>query len=324
MEEHLIVVPGGLNTDIIGYGVKKIITAGELSMGGELKVGPGGKARNMAQMAAAYLGQCKVAMIGRSSKDPFGFWQVPIRSLEEAGVDTSHVTISDFSEVGCKYPGIALIPVDQKGRNQIYLLPGVNEDFSCRDIDNASILFENPKNQKILLIALEIPLATVKHAIKKAVREGIRVILDPGGINEQIDELMNEHIFLLKPNEHETRVLTGIAIEDFKSAKIAAKKMMAKGIWNILITHGEHGAYLFNKRTSLHIPVPAVNDTGDHDETGCGDQVTAIVAALLAEGHDLAESARLAVLAGTLQFNKIGIQPIGRQELWRSLKRIQH
>jgi hypothetical protein len=33
MEEHLIVVPGGLNTDIIGYGVKKIITAGELSMG---------------------------------------------------------------------------------------------------------------------------------------------------------------------------------------------------------------------------------------------------------------------------------------------------
>jgi hypothetical protein len=40
--------------------------------------------------------------------------------------------------------------------------------------------------------------------------------------------------------------------------------------------------------------------------------------------HDLAESAKLAVLAGTLQFNKVGIQPIGRQNLWRSLKRIHH
>jgi sugar/nucleoside kinase (ribokinase family) len=50
MEDHLIIVPGGLNTDIVGMGVEKLLAPGELALGGKLKIGPGGKARNMAQM----------------------------------------------------------------------------------------------------------------------------------------------------------------------------------------------------------------------------------------------------------------------------------
>jgi len=90
---------------------------------------------------------------------------------------------------------------------------------------------------------------------------------------------------------------------------------LSKGIQNILITHGSEGAYLFNREVSLHIRIPPVEETGNHDETGCGDQVTAIVASCLAEGRDLIESAELAVRAGTLQFYKAGIQPVSRQEL---------
>lgn len=317
MEKHLIIVPGGLNTDIIGYGVEKIIAAGELSLGGELRVGPGGKARNMAQMAAVFLGKGKVAMIGRSSKDPFGFWRIPIRSLNEAGVDTTYVKMLEFKDAGGKYPGIAMIPVDRQGHNQIYVLPGVNEDFSYQDIDSADILFENPGNHKILLLALEIPLTTADYAISKAARAGLRVILDPGGITKlgDVEGVLDEKIFLLKPNEHEAKVLTGISVENFQSAERAAKILIERGIQNVFITHGDQGAYLFNQEISLHIPVPVVEDLGVRDETGCGDQVTAVVAALLAEGHDLVESAKLAVLAGTKQFHKVGIQPIGREEL---------
>jgi len=82
-KNHLVIVPGGINVDIIGLGVEKIIGAGELTLGGKLRIGPGGKARNMAQMAAAFLGTGKVAMIGRTSQDPFGLWKVPLQSLRK-------------------------------------------------------------------------------------------------------------------------------------------------------------------------------------------------------------------------------------------------
>ena len=315
MREHLVIVPGGLNTDIVGLGVDRLLETGELALGGKLKIGPGGKARNMAQMAAAYLGKDKVAMIGRSSRDPFGFWKIPIRSLEEAGVDTTFVKIFSFEEADCKYPGIALIPVDKQGRNQIYVLPGANEDFSKQDVDEADMLFEDEEAKKIMIIALEIPLETAKYCIEKASLNGIRVVLDPGGVKSPLKDILNDRIFLLKPNEHEAKILTGLPIHDYKSAGKAAKVLLEKGIQNVFISHGAEGAYLFNKETSLHIPVPSVEDSGTYDETGCGDQVTAIAAACLAEGKDLIEASKSAILAGTLQFHKEGIQPVSREEL---------
>ena len=315
MKDHLIIVPGGLNTDIVGLGVEKLLAPGELTLGGKLKIGPGGKARNMAQMAAAYLGDGTVAMIGRSSKDPFGLWKIPLQSLNDAGVDTTFIKILDFDEAGQKYPGIALIPVDEKGRNQIYVLPGVNEDFSTQDVDEAQKLFENEGKKKILLLALEIPLETAKYCMQKAASNGIRVVLDPGGISAPAAEIFDEKIFLLKPNEHETKILTGLPVDDFESAKKASDILLSKGIQNVLITHGAEGAYLFNRDVSLQIRIADVEDSTVRDETGCGDQVTAIVASCLAEGRDLIEAAELAVRAGTLQFTKAGIQPVSRQEL---------
>lgn len=316
MKDHLIIVPGGLNTDIVGLGVKKLLAPGELTLGGELRIGPGGKARNMAQMAAAYLGEGKVAMIGRSCRDPFGLWKIPIQHLEKAGVDTAHIKVLDFEESGRKYPGIALIPVDEKGNNQIYVLPGVNDDFSSSDVDEAQELFENTGAQKILLLALEIPMETAEYCLDKAVSSGMRVILDPGGISGPVDKLMDERIFFLKPNEHEARVLTGQEVDDFDSARKASELLLSQGVQNVFITHGTQGAYFFNKDVSLHIRIPDVKDSGIHDETGCGDQVTAIVASCLAEGRGLVESAEMAVKAGTLQFYKAGIQPVSREELF--------
>ncbi|GAB4363163.1 MAG: ribokinase [Calditrichia bacterium] len=316
MTQPLIIVPGGLNTDIIGLGVERLLQPGELTLGGELRVGPGGKARNMAQMAAAFLGKDQVAMIGRSSKDPFGLWKIPIEALKNAGVDTSFVKIYDFHTAGNKFPGIALIPVDRQGRNQIYVLPGVNADFGIEDIEDASPLFENPQSRKVLMMALEIPLTTAQYAIDKAAKNNIKVILDPGGISHPIDELLNENIFLIKPNEHETQILTGIPVSDFQSAKNAAEKLLDKGIQNVLITHGFRGGYFFNGDIHEHFPPPSLPPGEIRDETGCGDQVTAIIAALLTEDRPIEEVVRLAILSGTLQFQRAGIQPITREDLF--------
>ncbi len=323
MTNHLVVVPGGLNTDIIGLGVDRLLGAGELTLGGELKIGPGGKARNMAQMAASYLGKGKVAMMGRSSRDPFGLWKSPLMSLQKAGVDISFVKILEFDEAGQKFPGIAIIPVDKSGKNQIYVLPGVNADFCRQDLDQADILFENPDRQKIMMLALEIPVDTVRYALEKASQKGIRIILDPGGISEAVDDILDEKIFLIKPNEHEVKMITGLSVADFSSAKLAAEVLLGKGVQNVLITHGARGAYLFNNEISMHLPVLEAKESKIRDETGCGDQVTAIMAACLAEGRDLVSAAKLAIIAGTMQFHRAGIQPVEKAELFETHHMLQ-
>jgi ribokinase len=317
---HLVIVPGGLNVDIVGLGVNKIIGAGELTLGGELRIGPGGKARNMAQMAAAFLGTGKVAMIGRTSQDPFGLWKVPMQSLDEAGVNTRYIKILSFEEAGRRFPGVALIPVDKEGKNQIYVLPGTNEDLSKKDIDEAQELFE-ADDRKIMIIALEIPMSTANYCIEKAASSGIRIILDPGGVSGTIDEILDQRIFLLKPNEHEAQILTGVQVVDMETAGNAAEKILARGVANVLITCGDRGGYLFSSEHSLHIPCPEVHDSPIHDETGCGDQVTAIVASCLAEGRTLLDAAYSAILAGTLQYYRAGIQPVNKKEMSHAERR---
>ena len=77
MNKIIVIVPGGLNTDFIGLGVDKLLGPGELTLSGELRIGPGGKSRNIAQMTAGFLGRGTVAMIGKTTRDPFGFWNCP-------------------------------------------------------------------------------------------------------------------------------------------------------------------------------------------------------------------------------------------------------
>ena len=169
----------------------------------------------------------------------------------------------------------------------------------------------------MLMMALEIPLETAYYAIQKAHAEQIRVVLDPGGISKPINEILDEKIFLLKPNEHEIEILTGMKVTDLSSARRAAEALLKRGIQNVFITHGSRGGYLISPYIAEHIEIPHVSLSGTKDETGCGDQVTAMVTAALAEGRDLLVAARRAITAGTLQFYRSGIQPIEREILDR-------
>ncbi len=327
-EDLQIIVPGGLNTDLIGLGVDRLLGPGELTLGGSFHVGPGGKARNMAQMAAEWLGAGKVAMIGKTVSDPFGLWKVPFDALTSAGVDTRYIKVLDFEASGRVFPGIALIPVDESGKNQIYCLPGINGDFGPADIRSAEPLFADIRQPAYLMLALEIPESTAAEAIALAGRHGIRVVLDPGGIKarrsggdaenglggEERRSIVGEGVFLIKPNEFEAEILTGEKIDGFESAGKAARILLNQGVEYVMITHGAKGAYLFGKGISRHIPIPEIAGTGTQDETGCGDQVTATLTACLTEGLSVEQAAEIAVRAGTMQFYRKGIRPVKKEE----------
>lgn len=311
------IVIGSLNTDLVATGIKKFPGPGEHVYGKELRIGPGGKSRNIADMIAHLVPPNSVAMIGRTVRDPYGLWKLPVDALIKSTVNTDFINVSDYSE-SQKLPGIALIPVDENGNNQIFVLPGISNDFSISDIDNAEPLFEAARRNKgILALTLECPLETAKYAVKKANEFGLKVIFDPGGIeaNTNLNTLIESGIFLIKPNEHEAQMLTDIEVIDFDTAKTAAQKFHEQGIKNVLITAGVHGAYLSTESQQIHIPIPEIKAGDEKDETGCGDQAMAALCASLQEGKSLEETAKLAVLAGTLQFHKIGIQPLDREEL---------
>jgi len=314
---------GGLNTDIIATGVSTLLKSGELTRSGKLVIGPGGKSRNMAQMMAAYCGRNIVAMVGRTSKDPYNLWQVPCDALKKAGVITDYIKVMDMGETG-KFPGVALIPVNRKGENEIYCIPGINDDFCPADIDDAAPLFESAaKNDGILAMSLELPLETAVYAAKQAITLGLRIVVDPGGIEKGIDyaPLLKNAIYLLKPNEHETEILTGIAVKNMDSAGRAAEIFFSMGIQNVCVTHGSKGAYLFTGGNKIHLHASEEPEARQCDQTGCGDQTMAVLCSEIISGRDLTDACRIAMIAGALQYSRIGIQPVTRAELEQYIRR---
>lgn len=311
------IVIGSLNTDLVATGIKQFPKPGEHVYGKELLIGPGGKSRNIADMLANLAPKGSVAMVGRTVKDPYGLWRQPIDALAKVGVNTDYVNVLDYEAVN-KLPGVALIPVDQQGNNQIFVLPGVSDDFSVGDIDAAAELFKTvAANNGTLVLTLECPLETATYAVQQANKQGLKVMFDPGGIEAENDlsELIAAGIYLIKPNEHEAKMLTGIEVTDYDTAKQAAKKLQEQGVTNVLITVGVNGAYLFSSEAQTHIPIPDISAGDEKDETGCGDQTMAALCALLQDDKPIKEAAELAILAGTLQFHRTGIKPVSKSEL---------
>lgn len=316
------IVIGSINTDIVGLGFPGLLKPGEIGYGTRMKVGPGGKSRNIAQMLATLLGSARVAMIGRTTQDPFGLWRPPVDALIEAGVDCSGIRFVRFDhESG--WPGIALIPVANDGSQQIYVIEGVNAQFSEEDLDKSDHLFRAAaRNKGLLALTMEIPMDTAIFGIKKAKTHGLRVMMDPGGTRQGLDisPLITNDIFLFKPNEQEATLLTGIEITDHESAVKAARQLVAMGPEHVLLTRGERGALLASKDGEVHIECPKLQLSDTRDATGCGDQTMATFCATLLRGKDIPSAANLAVLSGTLQFFREGIMPVKEHELAAAAK----
>jgi ribokinase len=288
-----IIVVGSSNTDMV-VKADKLPAKGETVIGGKFLMNPGGKGANQAVAAARLGGQ--VVFVTKVGNDIFG--KQAVQGFGREGMQTTFVyTDADHPS------GIALIGVDATGENSIMVAPGANAHLRSEEVMTA--IQANP-GAGWLLIQLEIPMATVKTAIRQGALRGLKVILNPAPAPAQplSSELLG-HLFVITPNESETELLTGIRVTDLHTARQAAEHLFAQGVANVVITLGSRGVFVKNASVSKHIPAPVVEAL---DTTAAGDVFNGALVVALAENQPIEEAAAFACQAAALSVTRMGAQ----------------
>ncbi|WNZ86302.1 ribokinase [Pseudomonas sp. P108] len=287
-----VVVIGSLNMDLVTR-APRLPVGGETLIGHSFATVSGGKGANQA-VAAARLG-AQVAMVGCVGNDDYG---VQLRNaLLAEQIDCQAVsTVNDSS-------GVALIVVDDNSQNAIVIVAGANGAMTPAVIDRFDAVLQAAD---VIICQLEIPDATVGHALKRARALGKIVILNPAPASRPLPADWFAAIDYLIPNESEAGALSGLPVDSLETAEGAASKLIAMGAGKVIITLGAQGSLFANGNGFEHFPAPKVKAV---DTTAAGDTFVGGFAAALANGKSEAEAIRYGQIAAALSVTRAGAQP---------------
>jgi ribokinase len=284
-----VLVIGGSNTDLVCR-APRMPMPGETLNGTTFAIYPGGKGAN--QAVAASRAGADVVFGGAVGDDDFG--RQRLSDLRADGVDTRLAR----EQSQCS-SGVALIIVDDRGENQIVVIPGANERIDAGFVDDVI----DQSNAEILLAVVEIPVDVLGHAILRSAGRH-RVILNVAPFDARVRAFIPQ-IDVLVCNESEASGLLGRSVS-FDSAlrDVEALRQLACG--TAIITLGEHGACVADAGGSWVEPAPTVKVV---DTTGAGDTFCGVLAAWLSNGASMRDAVRAGVVAGSLAVTRAGAQP---------------
>ena len=286
MHKAKVVVIESSNPDMTIKG-DRLPKPGETVLGGEFRMGPGGKGANQA-VAAQRLG-ADVSFICKVGRDIFG--DNAISGYQKEGIDCSRILRSD------KASGTALILVDGNAENCIAVAPGANSDLTPEDVDSVADVI---RSADYLILQLEIPVESVLRAAKIAHEAGVYVILNPAPACHLPEELFG-YISLITPNQTESALLSGV--EDNLDA--AVERLMQLGVKDVVVTLGSKGSLVISEGTRTLVPSLKVKAV---DTTAAGDTFCGALCVALSEGCSLVDAAGFATKASALTVQKMGAQ----------------
>jgi ribokinase len=282
MRAASVVVVGSVNMDLV-FRSERLPKPGETLLGHGFTTHPGGKGANQA-VAIARLGGV-VEFVGAVGDDAFG---VALR----AGLVAAGVGVGALRTVEAESSGTAGILVDDAGMNSIVVAPGANGRVSAEQVREAC------QGADVVLAQLEIPLEAV------AAIDVPKFILNPAPARPLPDDLL-ARCFALTPNETEAGILTGITPTDDASALASGRRLLEKGVENVIITLGARGCYWVSARGGRHFPPLAVQAV---DTTAAGDAFNGALAWFVASGWEFEKAITWANAVGALSTTRRGAQ----------------
>jgi len=286
-----IMVVGSTNMDMV-VNTTHIPVPGETVLADSFFMNPGGKGANQA-VAIARLGGV-VQFISKVGNDLFG--RQASRMFDIEGVDTKYL-FSD-SELPS---GVALITVEKSGENCIVVSPGANGNLLPKDLETTH---DDIDAAGILLMQLEIPIATVMYLSEYAASRKTRVVLNPAPALLLEEDLLRK-IDILTPNMTEAGLISGIQVNDIEDAKRAAIKIHHMGVKIVIVTVGPLGAVVCDGGNLTIVPSPIVVPV---DTTAAGDVFNGALAVALAEHKSILEATRFACVAASISVTRKGAQ----------------
>jgi len=253
---------------------------GETVFGTSVIKAPGGKGLNQAVAVMRAGGQVQF-YFARGQDDDGEFIS---NSLSELNLPYSAV-LDDKLNTGCAY-----ILVDNKGENQIVVVPGAN--FSTKLSEHN---FADPAGW--LVLQLEIGQLNNAALVAKAKQAGWKIVLTPAPASEFDRELLAS-VDVLTLNQSESAQISGM--DNLEDAGIS----LSSQVETVFITQGASGVTVFQSGQLMgHISALRVNAT---DATGAGDTFCGYVVTSLAQGFDSLSAARLATAAAGMSVQHPG------------------
>jgi ribokinase len=286
-----VTVVGSANMDLIVKS-SRIPAVGETILGTDFFMLPGGKGANQA-VAAAKVG-ATVHFVAKLGEDVYG--NESLNNFKSVGIDTKYITRTKDAP-----SGVALINIDDKGQNQIVVVPGANGKLSPSDVQSSSSAIEQ---SAVVVAQLEIQLETVQKAAELAKKYNAQFILNPAPAQALPAKLLAA-VDILTPNETEASLLTGIDVTDLDSARKASAKLLECGVKAVIITMGAQGFLLTTSQQNTFVKAVKVTPV---DSTAAGDAFTGSLAAALAWGKSLEEASEFANFVAALSVTKVGAQ----------------
>ncbi|WFE32752.1 ribokinase [Micromonospora sp. WMMD975] len=294
-----VAVVGSVNLDLT-VAVSHLPDPGETVLGSDVSFRPGGKGGNQA-VAARRMGADTV-LFAAVGADRFG---TDLRTaLQAEGLPATGLTTIDGVATG-----LAMIVVEGTGENTIVVAPGANELLDGQPLTAQLPPLLAPGT--VLLLQLEIPIATCLGAARLARSAGATVLLNAAPLPKVMDPVFAElltAVDVLVVNEGEAWHLSGEQGDPPRDD--AGWQRLAAGLTDLgpqvcVVTLGGDGAVLAGPGKALAcagFAVPVV------DTTGAGDAFCGALAVSLAQGLALGEALRRSCAVGALATTRMGAQ----------------
>ena len=280
--EDYCVVIGGVNVDIGGRADAPLIQRD--SNPGLIFMSLGGVGRNIAHnMRLLGLNVKLITALGEDDNA-----RKIIDSCEKLGID-----ISNYCKCSDCATSSYLFVADSDGDMSV----AISDMNIYRNVTPEYLEKRLPEINKAKLVVVDtnIPTESIAYLAKKC---KVPIFADPVSCTKAARLLPSmSNIFAVTPNELETRILTGIKVDNDESLQKAAKAFFDVGVDTAFITLGGEGVYVADKKEAVRLktlPCKVVNTTG------AGDAMMAGLAYGFVNGKSLKDTALIGLAVSAL------------------------